>query len=59
MNLDWVLAALPWLAFLACPVVMFWMMRGGGCGRQPDADQEQGPPPRGSRRQTAHIQRCD
>lgn len=29
---------LPWAAFLACPVMMFWMMRmGGGCG-QPKTD---------------------
>lgn len=34
MNLDWILAALPWLAVLACPLVMFWMMRGDGCGRR-------------------------
>lgn len=39
---------LPWVAFLACPVTMFLMMRmGGGCGHQkadpaaqPDAGTE-------------------
>lgn len=30
MNFDWILAILPWLALLACPAVMFWMMRGMG-----------------------------
>lgn len=34
MNVDAVLAALPWLAVLACPLVMFWMMRGEGRGRR-------------------------
>ena len=37
MNMEWLLALLPWLAILACPVVMFWMMRGmhgGSCGKE-------------------------
>lgn len=40
MTIEWFLALLPWLAILACPLVMFWMMRGmhgGGC------DKEQAP----------------
>ena len=37
MSIEWFLALLPWLAILACPVVMFWMMRrmhGGSCGKE-------------------------
>ena len=36
MRIEWLLALLPWLALLACPLVMFWMMRGmrGSCGKQ-------------------------
>lgn len=36
MGMEWFLALLPWLALLACPVVMFWMMRGmhgGSCDK--------------------------
>lgn len=36
MNIEWFLAFLPWLAIVACPVVMFWMMRGmhgGACDK--------------------------
>lgn len=48
MNIEWFLAFLPWLAIVACPLVMFWMMRGmhgGACdkGQAParvDADSE-------------------
>lgn len=32
------LTFVPWLAVLACPVLMFWMMRGmsgGGCHKRP------------------------
>ena len=36
MDITWMYAILPWLAILACPLLMFWMMRGmghgGGCG---------------------------
>ena len=31
------LAALPWLFILACPVVMWWMMRSMGC-EKPSAE---------------------
>lgn len=31
MNTEVLLAVLPWLAILACPVVMIWMMRGMQC----------------------------
>ena len=37
MNIEWILVVLPWLALLACPVLMFWMMRGmhgGTCGKE-------------------------
>jgi hypothetical protein len=33
-----IFAALPWLFVLACPLTMWWMMRGmshGGCDKQP------------------------
>lgn len=43
MIIGTLAAILPWLALLACPVMMFWMMRmGGQChtqakdGSQPD-----------------------
>lgn len=39
MSLDWILAALPWLALLACPAMMFWMMRGGS-GRSCHGDTD-------------------
>lgn len=32
MTWDWLLWALPFAALLACPVMMLWMMRGGGSG---------------------------
>ena len=32
------LAALPWLFILACPLVMWWMMRSMGCDKQPSAE---------------------
>lgn len=28
MSIDFFVALLPWLAILACPLVMVWMMRG-------------------------------
>ena len=37
MTFEWLLFLLPWLALLACPVLMFWMMRGmhgGSCGKE-------------------------
>lgn len=37
MGTEWFLALLPWLAILACPVAMFWMMRGthgGSCAKE-------------------------
>ena len=37
MTIEWFLAFLPWLAILACPLVMFWMMRGmhgGACNNE-------------------------
>ncbi len=45
MGFTWIYAVVPWLALLACPVFMFWMMRGGmaggGCGaRRPPVDDE-------------------
>ena len=35
MSIDIFVAFLPWLAILACPVVMFWMMRGMSGGQCP------------------------
>lgn len=38
MSLNWIVAMLPWLLVLACPLGMYWMMRGmrggkgDGCG---------------------------
>ena len=37
MSFEWLLFLLPWLFLLACPVLMFWMMRGmhgGSCGKE-------------------------
>ena len=39
MSMQWLLAILPWLAILACPLFMLWMMRGmhgddGGNGKK-------------------------
>lgn len=37
MTFEWLLFLLPWLALLACPVLMFWMMRGmhgGSCAKE-------------------------
>lgn len=31
-------ATLPWLLILACPLVMWWMMRGMGCDQRPSPD---------------------
>lgn len=28
MDWQWIFAILPWLFVLACPLTMFWMMRG-------------------------------
>ena len=37
-----ILAALPWLLLLACPLAMWWMMRGmgngGHCGEMAEAE---------------------
>lgn len=33
MSIDIFVAFLPWLALLACPVMMFWMMRGMSGGQ--------------------------
>lgn len=38
MNTEMFLAIVPWLAVLACPAMMFFMMRGmpgGSCHKQP------------------------
>lgn len=44
MSINLFAAILPWLALLACPVMMFWMMRmGGQCHTQAkDASQPDG-----------------
>ena len=34
MELTTLAVALPWLLILACPVAMWWMMRGMNCGQQ-------------------------
>ncbi len=37
MTWEWILVALPWLALLACPLMMLWCMRGmsgGACEKQ-------------------------
>lgn len=31
-------ATLPWLFILACPLVMWWMMRSMGCENRPSAN---------------------
>jgi hypothetical protein len=33
MSWEWLLGILPLLVLLACPVMMIWMMRGGGMSR--------------------------
>jgi len=54
MNSEWILAVVPWLAVLACPAIMFWMMRGGS-GRSchgdagAEGDAEKGQPRQGDR----------
>lgn len=46
MKTEWILYLLPWLLLLACPLGMWWMMRGmhGGGGRdaaaRPDSTDE-------------------
>lgn len=42
MSWEWLLGALPLLVFLACPIAMFWMMRGTGGGACGKADVESG-----------------
>lgn len=43
MTREWLLWALPYAALLACPVMMLWMMRGGGMGRsEEDRDPSAG-----------------
>lgn len=38
MDWQWIVALLPWLFVLACPLAMFWMMRGmshgESCGKE-------------------------
>lgn len=40
MTWEWLLGVLPLLVFLACPIAMFWMMRGTGVGACGKADAE-------------------
>lgn len=45
MSWELALAVLPWLALLACPLMMLWMMRGMGGGKaclKPRAELEGG-----------------
>lgn len=47
MSIDIFVAFLPWLAILACPVVMFWMMRGMSGGGQRHTQAKGGSQPGG------------
>ena len=44
MTWEWIVIALPWVFVLACPLAMFWMMRGmhggGSCGKQAGTENE-------------------
>lgn len=44
MTWEWIAFALPWLFILACPLAMFWMMRGmhggGSCSNKAPTDSE-------------------
>lgn len=47
MSWDWMPGALGFLALLACPAMMFWMMRGGsgqgchgGAGAPPEREKD-------------------
>lgn len=57
MDITWLYAVLPWLALLACPFLMFWMMRGmrhgGGCGSQRPTDNARADTGADSRDETA------
>ncbi len=47
MTWEWILIALPWLAVLACPLVMLWCMRGmsgKSCDKQKQAAGTEGSP---------------
>lgn len=57
MNIELLLFLVPWLAILACPVMMLLMMRGmsrgGSCGPQ----RRPGDPDNGATRMTARLPR--
>ena len=44
MTWEWMVLALPWLFVLACPLAMYWMMRGmhggGSCDKKAATDHE-------------------
>jgi hypothetical protein len=45
MTWEWIAIALPWLFVLACPLAMFWMMRGmqhggGSCSKKAGTENE-------------------
>ena len=44
MTWEWIVLALPWLFVLACPLAMFWMMRGmhggGSCDKKAVTDNQ-------------------
>lgn len=47
MDWQWIVFLLPWLFVLACPLAMFWMMRGmsrgESCGKKATKNQETAP----------------
>lgn len=44
MTWEWIAIALPWVFVLACPLAMFWMMRGmhggGSCDKKAGTESE-------------------
>lgn len=44
MTWEWIAILLPWVFILACPLTMFWMMRGmhggGSCGKKTETEGE-------------------
>ncbi len=59
MEITWIYTFLPWLALLACPLLMFWMMRGmghgGGCGSQRPTNSTHADAGADSRDETADV----
>lgn len=38
MGITWLYTVVPWLAILACPLLMMWMMHGGMSGARRDME---------------------